>query len=162
MPGTPQPSETKTNEGAPFRFLGVPTAVKAAAETTHGAFTLIEHWEMPVGFSSPYHMHHREDESFYVIEGEVAFVLAGQWRKAGPGDFVYGPREVPHGFKVVGHSPARMLILCTPSGFEGFVLQQQTPITEPPSPPDMGRLMMLAEQYGIEILGPLPETGEIA
>ena len=131
--------------------------MRATADTTHGAFALMEHWEMPIGFASPYHTHHREDESFYVLEGEVAFVCAGKWRKAGPGAFVYGPREVPHGFKVVGQSPARMLILCTPAGFERFVLEQTTPITEPPPAPDMGKLMMLAAKYGIDIHGPLPE-----
>ncbi|HTQ57790.1 MAG TPA: ester cyclase [Bryobacteraceae bacterium] len=158
MSSTPQPSKTLTNEDATFRFLGIPSAMRATADTTHGAFALLEHWEMPVGFASPYHTHHREDESFYVLEGEVAFVCAGNWRKAGPGAFVYGPREIPHGFKVVGQSPVRMLILCTPAGFERFVLEQTTPITEPPSPPDMGKLMMLAAKYGIDIHGPLPEA----
>jgi steroid delta-isomerase-like uncharacterized protein len=120
----------------------------------------MEHWDMPVGFASPYHTHHREDESFYVLEGEMAFVCGGKWMKAGPGAFVYGPRKIAHGFKVVGQSPARMLILCAPAGFERFVLEQTMPITEPPSPPDMGKLMMLAEKYGIDIHGPLPEEPE--
>ena len=146
-----------SNEGTVFRFLGVPSAMRATAETTNGAFGLMEHWAMPAGFASPYHTHHREDESFYVLEGEVAFVAAGKWRKAGPGAFVYGPREIPHGFKVVGEAPVRMLILCTPGGFERFVLEQTTPIDEPPSPPDMGKLMLLAAKYGIDIHGPLPE-----
>jgi hypothetical protein len=75
--------------------------------------------------------------------------------------FVYGPREIPHGFKVIGHSPARMLIMCTPAGFERFVLEQTTPIAEPPSPPDMGKLMMLAAKYGIDIHGPLPVQAQL-
>ena len=157
MTTTQRSPYVNTREDAAFRFLGVPTLMRSTTETTSGAFALIEHWEMPVGFASPYHTHHREDESFYVLEGEIVFVCAGKWLKAGPGAFVYGPREIPHGFKVVGRSPARMLILCTPSGFERFVLEQTTPITEPPSPPDMGKLMMLAEKYGIDIHGPLPE-----
>jgi hypothetical protein len=53
-----------------------------------------------------------------------------------------------------------MLLMCTPGGFEGFVLEQTTPIAEPPSPPDMGRLMTLAAKYGIDIHGPLPEMPE--
>jgi mannose-6-phosphate isomerase-like protein (cupin superfamily) len=61
-----------------FRFLGLPSQVRVTAETTNGAFGLIAHWEMPVGFASPYHTHHREDESFYVIEGEAAFVCGGK------------------------------------------------------------------------------------
>ena len=157
MTTTQRSPYVNTREDAAFRFLGVPTLMRSTTETTSGAFALIEHWEMPVGFASPYHTHHREDESFYVLEGEILFVCAGKWLKAGPGAFVYGPRENPHGFKVIGRSPARMLILCTPSGFERFVLEQTTPITEPPSPPDMGKLMMLAEKYGIDIHGPLPE-----
>lgn len=159
MTTTQQKPYLNTREDAAFRFLGVPTLMRSTAETTNGAFGLMEHWEMPAGFASPYHTHHREDESFYVLEGEIAFVCDGKWLKAGPGTFVYGPREIPHGFKVIG-APARMLLMCTPAGFERFVLEQTTPIAEPPSPPDMARLMMLAEKYGIEILGPLPEAPE--
>lgn len=63
-----------TRKDAGYRFLGVPTLTRATGETTNGAFGLIEHWEMPVGFASPFHTHHREHESFYVLEGTVAFV----------------------------------------------------------------------------------------
>ena len=149
-----------TRENAAYRFLGIPTSIRSTAETTNGAFALVEQWAMPVGFASPYHTHHREDESFYVLEGEIAFVCGGKWLTAGPGMFVYGPREIPHGFKVIGHSPARMLIMCTPAGFERFVLEQTTPIAEPPASPDIGKLMMLAAKYGIDIHGPLPQEPE--
>ena len=131
--------------------------MKATADTTNGAFGLLEHWSMPTGFASPYHTHHREDESFYVVEGEIAFVCDGKWMKAGPGTLVYGPRKVPHGFKVIGEAPAGMLILCTPAGFEQFILQQATPIAEDPASPDMEKLMMLAAKFEIDIHGPLPE-----
>jgi quercetin dioxygenase-like cupin family protein len=145
-----------TREEGGYRFLGVPTLTRATGEATNGAFGLIEHWEMPVGFASPYHTHTREDECFYVLEGEVAFVCDGRWLKAGAGDFVYGPRNVAHGFKVL-ESPSRMLVMCTPAGFERFILDQAKPMGEPPAPPDMARLMEFAGQYGIEIHGPLPE-----
>lgn len=158
MTTTEQMPYLNTREAGAFRFLGIPSLMRATAETTNGAFGLMEHWEMPAGFASPYHTHHREDESFYVVEGEVAFVCGGKWLTAGPGAFVYGPREIPHGFKVIGDSPARMLLMCAPGGFERFVLEQTTPIDEPPSPPDMGKLMALAAKYGIDIHGPLPEA----
>ncbi len=147
-------------EDGVFRFLGLPTVMRATSEETNGAFGLLEHLEMPVGFASPYHTHHREDESFYVLDGEMAFVCGGEWRKAGPGTFVYGPRDIAHGFQVIGNVPARMLPMCTPGGFEGFVIAQKTRIEEPPSPPDMGRLMTLAAEYGIDIHGPLPAMPE--
>jgi quercetin dioxygenase-like cupin family protein len=146
-----------TRENVGYRFFGVPTLTRAAGETTNGAVGMIEHWDMPVGFGSPYHTHHREDECFYVLEGEIAFVCSGKWLKAGPGAFVYGPREIAHGFKTIG-APARMLVVCTPAGFEQFIMDQATPMVEPPSPPDMNRMIALAERHEIEIHGPLPEA----
>ncbi len=146
-----------TREDAAFRFLGLPTLMRSTRETTNGAFGLLEHWMMPPGFASPYHVHHQEDEAFYVLEGEIAFVCGGKWLTAGPGGYVFGPREIPHGFKVVGSEPARMLLLCTPGGFEHFVLELATEMDAPPSPPDMAKLMATAAKYKIDILGPLPE-----
>ena len=157
MVTTEQKTYSNTREDAAFRFLGLPTLMRATAETTNGGFGLMEHWEMPVGFASPYHTHQREDESFYVLEGEMAFICGDKWLKAGPGTFVYGPRGIAHGFKVIGSKPARMLLMCNPAGFEGFVLEQAMPINEPPSPPDMAKLMELAAKYGIDVHGPLPE-----
>src|SRR5437899_27637 len=158
MTATQQQPYVNTREAAAFRFLGIPSLIRSTAEATNGAFGLLEHWEMPPGFASPYHTHHREDESFYVLEGEIAFVCGGNWLKAGPGAFVYGPREIAHGFIVIGSAPARMLLMCTPGGFERFVLEQTTPIADPPSPPDIAKLMMLAEKYSIDVHGPLPEA----
>jgi len=144
-------------ENGAFRFLGLRTLIHASARSTNGAYGLVEHPSMAPGFASPYHVHHREDESFYVIEGEVAFILNGTWRRVGPGAYVYGPREIPHGFKIVGDAPARILILCTPAGFENFVLEMAQPLDEPPAPPDMPKLIAAASRAGIDILGPLPE-----
>lgn len=145
-----------TREDAPIRFLGLPTLMRSTAESTNGSFGLMEHWEMPPGFASPYHMHHLEDEAFYVLEGEMAFVCDGKWMKGGPGTYVFGPREIPHGFKVVGSIPARMLLLCAPAGFESFVLELSVPFNDF-TPPDMAKLMAVAAKYKIDILGPLPE-----
>src|SRR5215475_948968 len=155
MIGLQQPY-LNTRDDTGYRFMGVPTLTRATGETTKGAFGMVEHWDMPVGFDSPYHTHHREDESFYVLEGNVALVFNGEWLKAGSGAFVYGPRLIAHGFKVIGERPARMLVMCTPTGFERFILGQATPITEPPPPLDVGRMKELAERHGIEIHGPLP------
>ena len=145
---------------AAFRFLGCPTQVRAKAETTNGAFGLVEHWEVQPGFASPYHTHHREDESFYIVQGEVAFVIDGQWHRVGAGGFVFGPREIPHGFKVVGDQPAQMLLQATPGGFEQFVIELGQPLADPVGPPDIPRMIETAARYGIDILGSLPEEPE--
>jgi mannose-6-phosphate isomerase-like protein (cupin superfamily) len=146
-----------SREDSPVQFLGIPTVVRATGEATNGAFSLIEHLSVPPGFASPYHMHHLEDEAFYILEGKVAFICDGNWLDAGPGNFVYGPRRVPHGFKLEDPGPAKMLVWCSPAGFEKFILELGQPPGEPPSPPDMEKLMATAMRYQIEILGPLPE-----
>jgi mannose-6-phosphate isomerase-like protein (cupin superfamily) len=146
-----------TREDRLFQFLGLPTLVRAAADTTNGAFGLIEHPLVPPGFASPYHVHHGEDESFYVLQGQVAFVCDGKWLTAGPGDFVFGPKNIPHGFKVTGTTPAQMLLLVTPGGFERFTKDLGEPVGRSPSPPDIAKLVAVAASYGVDILGPLPE-----
>jgi quercetin dioxygenase-like cupin family protein len=150
-------SSINFREDGAFRFLGVPTQIRASAEATKGAFALVEQWEMLPGFASPYHTHHREDESFYILQGEVAFVLNGNWQRVGPGAFVFGPRNIPHGFKAVGDKPVHMLLLTTPGGFEDFVMELAQPLADPIAPPDIPKLIETAARHGIEIHGPLPE-----
>ena len=144
---------TNTLDAPPLYFLGLPTHLRATGPTTNGAFGLVE-TQMPPGFASPYHTHHLEDEAFYVLEGEMAFVIDGQWTQAKAGTFLFGPRNIPHGFKVVGDKPARLLLLCTPGGFEHFVVEMSEPA---PAPPDMAKLVAVAAKYQIDIHGPLPE-----
>jgi len=145
-----------TGDEPPIYFLGLPTILHATGQRTNGALGLVEQL-MPPGFASPYHTHQREDEAFYVLEGEMAFVCDGTWTIAGPGTYVFGPRYLPHGFKVLGDAPARMLLLCTPGDFAQFVVEMSEPT---PAPPDLARLAALAAKYGIDLLGPLPQLTE--
>ena len=147
-----------TRDDAHFRFLGVPTLMRSTGETTNGAFGLMEHWDVPPGFGSPYHVHRSEDEAFYVLEGRLAVVCDGKWMELGPGGYAFGPRDIPHGFKVVGDSPVRMLIMWSPAGFERFVLSLAEDPATPPAEPDMGLLIAKAAENQIEILGPLPDA----
>ena len=156
MNTAPRP-HSNTREDSAFRFLGMPTLMRSTSETTNGALGLMEHWSMPPGFAAPYHVHHLEDEAFYVLEGEMAFVCNGEWIRGGPGTYVFGPREIPHGFKVIGAAPARMLLMCTPGGFERFVLDLAEDLNSPPTAPDLSKLIAVAAQYKVDILGPLPE-----
>jgi quercetin dioxygenase-like cupin family protein len=154
-----RPYALAREEGQAVWFLGTLVIVKATDEQTGGAFGLIDN-VLPAGFSSPYHVHRNEDESFYVVEGEMIFYVGEERVKAGPGAWLYGPREIPHGFEVEGTAPARILLLNTPAGFEGFPVEVGEPAKElalpPAEPPDMERLMAIAAKYDIEILGPLP------
>jgi quercetin dioxygenase-like cupin family protein len=137
------------------RFLGLPTWIKADRELTGGHFSLIEQ-VIPAGFESPWHMHLSEDESFYVLEGQMSVILEDGRRLLQPGDFAFGPRNVPHGFRIEGDEPARILLMTTGSDFADFIAETSVPSDTPPAAPDMARLIAAAERHNIAILGPLP------
>jgi quercetin dioxygenase-like cupin family protein len=132
--------------------------VKASSETSGGRVAVLEHLAAR-GAGSPLHVHHREDEWFYVIDGELTFWVGGQVIEAPAGAFVYGPREIPHTF-TVSSERARFLLVAEPGGFEGMLRALGEParsLTIPPSPtepPDMALIVQVVAEYGIEILGP--------
>jgi len=146
------------DEGQAIWFLDTLTLVKATGKQTGGAFGLLEQI-CPAGLGSPYHMHHNEDEIFYILEGEATFISGDRVIKAAAGSYVFLPRNIPHGFRT--NVPTRLLLLTTPAGFEQFVIEMSEPAKElalpPAGPPDMEKLMTLAAKYSLEILGPLPE-----
>ncbi len=148
------------DEGPAVWFLNTLTIVKATDRQTGNGFGLIEQ-RAPVGPGSPYHVHRAEDEAFYVLEGQLEFVSGERRTTGGPGAYVFLPRNIPHGFRIVGTSPARYLVITTPGGFEGFFVDAGRPASTrtlpPPSAPDMDRLAAIAARYRVEILGPLPD-----
>ena len=152
------PITYQPDEGEALWFLGILATIKASAETTDGRVAVIEHLA-PRGSGSPLHVHRREDEWFYVTEGELTFWVGGQVISAPAGAFIYGPRDVPHTFEVAS-TQAKFLLVTEPAGFEHFMRTLAEPaqsltIPPPPSePPDLQRLVATAAEYGIEILGP--------
>lgn len=153
-------TETTTTSATSDRLLwtfNMLMDVKAAAEETGGALTVIDSWLTPDA-NPPMHIHHDADESFFVLEGEVEFFLDGApSRLARPGDFVFGPRGVPHRFEV--RTPeARMLVLATPGGAEHFFAELGVPaeaaVLPVPQAPDVARAVSVAAQHAIEILPP--------
>jgi mannose-6-phosphate isomerase-like protein (cupin superfamily) len=144
-------------EGQALWFLTNRMTVKATAATTGGAFALLESVIVP-GFSPPLHVHHKEDESFYVLEGELTMKCGDRMFRAGAGAFVFLPRDVPHTFVVEGDTPARMLTLLTPGGGEGVFIDAGRPAEHdgfpPAAPPDIEKLKQVSALYGAEIIGP--------
>jgi quercetin dioxygenase-like cupin family protein len=138
-----------------LRFLGLPTWIKADRELTGGHFSLIEQI-IPAGFESPWHMHRSEDESFYVLEGTVSVIFEGASKLLRAGDYAFGPRGIPHGFRIEGDAPARVLLMTTGSDFADFIGEASVASDAPPAAPDMALLVAAAERHGIAILGPLP------
>jgi quercetin dioxygenase-like cupin family protein len=130
---------------------------KATAEDTGGAFLMWEALE-DAGKATPLHSHQASDETFYLLEGEVALYIDGEQRSVHVGGVAVIPRGVPHAFKVT--SPrARMLWLHTPGNSEAFYRQASDPVVpgEPRPPIDFDRIRAVAEATGAtEILGPPP------
>ena len=104
-------------EGEHLRFSGMEVLIRASAESTGGAFTLLEEID-PIDV--PLHVHHRHNELFYVLEGDHVITVGDTRYHAGPGDLVFGPTGVPHAQERVVPRVGRILTMFTPGGFEGF------------------------------------------
>ena len=146
-------------KGPAIWFLNQLVIIKASGKQTGNAFCLVE-MVTPVGGGAPYHVHRADDETFYVLEGQLEFISGERRFTGGPGTSVFLPRNIPHGFRVVGTSPARFLVFSAPAGFDEFVTEAGVPATSltlpAPSDPDMAKLKSLAAKHQIETLGPLP------
>lgn len=138
------------------RFLGLPTWIKAGRDLTGGRFSLIEQI-IPAGFESPWHVHHSEDEAFYVIEGQMSVITEGASTLLQAGGFAFGPRGIPHGFRIEGEGSARILLMTTGGDFADFIAETSVPGDTPPAAPDMAFLVAAAARHNVAILGPLPQ-----
>ena len=98
--------------------FGCLITVKATRETTAGGVTVLDHLARR-GAGSPLHVHRREDEWFYVIEGELTFSVGGKVIAAPAGSFVFGPRGIPHTF-IVSSDKARFLLVTEPAASKGW------------------------------------------
>jgi quercetin dioxygenase-like cupin family protein len=151
------PFSAAAGDGETTWFLQNRMTVKATAGTTGGAYGLVESW-ITAGASPPLHVHGREDEAFWVLEGRLRFRCGERDIAAGPGSFVFLPRDVPHTFVVEGDETAHILTLLTPGGGEAFFLDggrtPEGPGLPPAGPPDIEKLKRVAPLYGMEIIGP--------
>jgi quercetin dioxygenase-like cupin family protein len=124
---------------------------KIKTQETRGAYSAIESVVQPSTRPEP-HRHSREDEAFYILEGQDEFRVGTQVINAGPGDFLFAPRNVPHTYKNIGPTPSRHLTIISPGGLESFfaeraALQKETP---PSHPEYLARYKALQEKYGLE------------
>src|SRR4051795_4036025 len=132
-----------------YRFL-------ATGEDTNGKYALLEAIVSPGGGPPP-HVHSREEEGFYVLEGEITFFLGDQRLVAGAGTFANMPVGTAHSFKNESDRPARMLISVAPAGLEKMFFEVGVPLAGgattalPPTGDEIEKLLATAPKYGIEI-----------
>jgi quercetin dioxygenase-like cupin family protein len=152
-----QPVAVGKDAGNARWWFGSLAVIKAAAADTGGQMAIIEVTEPP-GAEAPLHVHHREDEGFWLLEGSATFEVGGTTIEAAAGDYLFGPRDIPHRY-TVGAAGCRMLFIMIPGGIEEFIIETSEPAASrtlpPPSEvePDFERVAAIARAHGAELLG---------
>src|SRR5262249_9751492 len=110
-------SVLETGQGQSFWLMGDFYAIKTASEQTGGAYSITEIQSFP-GNGPPPHIHRKEDECFYVVEGAFTVILGDHAFDVTDGDFIRIPKGTPHTYKNVGSIPGKLLVILSPGGFE--------------------------------------------
>ncbi len=150
------PTIRKPTQGRTVAVVGNVYRFLATGEDTAGKYAL---WKAIVspGGGPPPHVHSREEEGFYVLEGEITFTIKGERVVATAGTFANMPVGTPHSFKNDSDKPARMLILVAPAGLEKMFFEVGVPLVEgattalPPTKDEIEKLLAVAPKYGVEI-----------
>jgi quercetin dioxygenase-like cupin family protein len=152
-----RPLAVSRDDGEARWWFGSLAVIKTTSADTAGQMTILEITEAP-GAEGPLHVHHREDEGFWILEGDVTFEVGDTTIEAHAGDYVFGPRDIPHRY-TVGDAGCRMLFIFTPGGFENLLREMSEPAGSrtlpPPSDedPDWERIAAIAQSHGAELLG---------
>jgi mannose-6-phosphate isomerase-like protein (cupin superfamily) len=149
---TPAEGRTVRVVGDVYRFL-------ATGDDTDGKYAM---WEaiVPLGGGPPPHVHSREEEGFYILEGEITFTIGDKRIVASAGMFANMPVGTPHSFKNESGKSARMLISVAPAGLEEMFFEVGVPVAQgattapPPAKEEIEKLLAVAPKYGIEIMLP--------
>ncbi len=147
---------TATPIPQPVWFIDDLARIHVDGARSSGAFGLVE-MRMPAGDMPPLHVHHRDDETFFVLEGELSLFAGGDHHVLTAGQALLAPRGVPHTYRA--EREVRALVIGAPAGFEAFVRAVGAPAEADALPPagrplDPGALATTAAEYGIELLGP--------
>ena len=146
----------KPGEGRTIAVVGDVYRFLATGEDTNGKYALWEAIVLPGGGPPP-HVHSREEEGFYILEGEITFTIAGKQVVATAGMFANMPVGTPHSFKNESRHPAKMLISVAPAGLEKMFFEVAVPVPQgattapPPTKEEIEKLLAVAPKYGIEI-----------
>ncbi|MFD1512103.1 quercetin 2,3-dioxygenase [Halomarina rubra] len=146
--------------GDSYHMFGMLTELRATGEETDGLVGLTEQVGNR-GVMTPLHVHHADDELFYVLDGAVTYYIDGDHYEATPGTVVYGPKGVPHAFRI-DEDGTRVLDVRAAGGERFFrdvgtpVEERELPASPAPTEEEQERLGAVSEAYSLEILGPPP------
>lgn len=149
------PLQVSQDDGKKLNILGIPMLIRIHGRDTGGVVSVVESQDVPGGGPPP-HIHHREDETFQVLEGAYEWTVGGKTFVAQKGTTIFAPRGISHTYRYLGKVPGRLMCVITPAGFEGFfeeigalTAQQQQ---------DLPRVIEIGKSYGLEF--PLPPKAE--
>jgi quercetin dioxygenase-like cupin family protein len=154
-----EPVAVRSGEGEARWWFGALAEIKATAADTGGQMTIVEVTEHP-GAEAPLHVHHRDDEGFWILEGEVTFEVGDETIEARGGDYVFGPRHIPHRF-TVGNRGCRMLFILVPGGIEDVIRATSEPAPsrtlpapsdEAPTAEEVEGVKAIVREHGYELL----------
>ena len=143
-------------DGQAYWLLDSESILKLTAKETGGEFDLCE-TTAPPDSGPPPHRHSRDDEMFFILEGQFGLVFGDQSLTAKAGEAAYLPKNIVHTYKNIGSKPGRFLVWAMPSGFAEFVKAMESPVTNPHNPPPVneatiGKLLGNIGRFGIEML----------
>ena len=145
------PIQVPSDVGKRVSILGIPMVIRIHGRDTGGVVSAVESHDVPNGGPPP-HIHHREDETFQVLEGDYEFTVDGKSFVATKGTTIFAPRGIPHTYRYLGQSPGRLMCVITPAGFEGFF--EAIGALTPEQQQDIRRVITIAKEFGLEILPP--------
>jgi mannose-6-phosphate isomerase-like protein (cupin superfamily) len=146
-----QPKLVPSHGGRKFNVLGIPMEIRIHGRETGGIVSAVESHDVPGGGPPP-HIHHREDETFQILEGEYEWTVGAKTFAAQKGATVFAPRGVPHTYRYVGKTPGRLMCVITPAGFEGFF--EEIGVLPPEQQQHIPRVVEIAKKYGLEFPPP--------
>lgn len=141
-------------EGNTGSVLGDKYTFKAVSKDTGGAYALWEVAAPPLAGGPPAHIHEREDEAFYILEGELSFQIGERTAIASAGTFVFAPRGIVHKFSNPSSKPVKALVIASPAGFEKALEEMAQIAPRGDQPPDVQKLIAIADRFGVKIVGP--------
>ena len=145
-----KPTLISSGEGKLINVIGNALTIRLHGGDTGGVLSVVESIDQPGGGPPP-HIHHREDETFQVLEGEYEFTCAGKTFTAQKGATIFAPRGVPHNYRYVGQTPGRLIVTITPAGFEKFFEEVDA---LGPQQQEIPRVIEIGKKYGLEFLPP--------
>ena len=145
------PIQVPSDGGKKVSILGIPMVIRIHGRDTGGVVSAVESHDVPNGGPPP-HIHHREDETFQVLEGDYEFTVDGKSFVATKGTTIFAPRGIPHTYRYLGQAPGRLMCVITPAGFERFF--EAIDALAPEQQQDIPRVITIAKEFGLELLPP--------